>query len=172
MSWTIMGALIILFGIFLPLLLYNAKKTKNKLYYATGGILCALGIAFMAASYGQYLLALIILCTASGISALLIPKMQQTMREEIIKSIEQTDTSGPLRLKDVFSSSFIPKLERTYGEHKAPAIYATIYAGFVIAIISPLLLMNIITLSTAIISVLVSSILIIQIYRNAKKATR
>ena len=56
---------------------------------------------------------------------------------------------GPLRVKDIFSLFFIPKLERTYGDFRARIIYTVVNTGIGAIINLLLAMLNIITLPLA-----------------------
>ena len=94
------------------------------------GFCLSLVVAFLVGVLGQYLLCLIIMTVSTIISVIVMyPRLMQTRADEFIKEIEKLDTLGPIRFKDIFSLSFIIKLERDYGIYKAMVICATVCAG-------------------------------------------
>jgi len=97
---------------------------------------------------GQYLLCFIILAVSTIIGFIVIfPKLMQVRQDDFSKSIESLDTSGSISLKEVFSLSFIIKLERAYGKYKAMVICATVCTGLFSAFMILMYLLDLMTLS-------------------------
>jgi hypothetical protein len=123
--------------------MYLAKKTKNNMFYMVSGLCCSLSLGFLAIVLDQYLLVL----TFMGVSAVFVVAFlfkftQSPPPNPIINNLDKLDTSGPLRLKDVFTLNFIFKLEKKYGEYKAMVIYAAVYAGILSLCLLPLCLLG------------------------------
>jgi hypothetical protein len=108
-----------LFAIFLLWSLYKAYETKNTLYCLPSGLSCSIVIGFILVGLGHYLLGFIIVIVAGFICMPFAPKLTK------LATVNVADASGSLRIKDVFSWYFIPKLERIYGEPKAQIIFMT-----------------------------------------------
>jgi hypothetical protein len=72
-----------------------------------------MSIALIALILDQYLLGFILMIVTSFAFLPMVPKLVT------IKNMNIADISEPLQLTDIFSMYFIPKLERTYGTHKA-----------------------------------------------------
>jgi preprotein translocase subunit Sss1 len=117
---------------------YRAKRKPNKLETGliTASGLCILGgvVGFL----GQYVLCIAIMVTTTLLVYFLRPAMQEREITRAVESMKNVDITEPLRFRDFFSSNFIPKLEKKYGEHKALRIYLTIWASFAI-VVTPLI---------------------------------
>jgi hypothetical protein len=123
--------------------IYLAKKTKNNMFYLFSSLCCSLSLVFLAIVLDQYLLFLIFMgVSAIFVVAVLFKFMQSPPPNPIIANLDKLDTSGPLRLKDVFTLNFVFKLERKYGEYKAMVIYAAVYAGVFSICLLPLCLLG------------------------------
>jgi hypothetical protein len=141
--WFVFGFMITLAS-FVGIFIYAAKKTKNNTLYLYSGVCSSLIFVLLAIVLDQYLLVFIF----AGVSAILaiaciFKFMQSPPPNPIIANLETLDTSGPLKLRDVFTLNFIFKLEKTYGKYKAMVIYATVYAGLIsLCFILPLCLIS------------------------------
>ena len=147
-AWVIFGFMII-FMIFLAVFsLYRAKQTKNNVFYMTSGFCFSFSLSFVVGALGQYLLCLIIMAVSALIGFIVIfPKLMQNRADEFSKDVEKFDASGPIRLREIFSLSFIIKLERDYGKYKAMVICATVCTGLFGAFLILMYLLDLMTLS-------------------------
>jgi hypothetical protein len=105
-----------IFTLFLLWSLYKAYETRNKLYYVPSGFFCSVVVGFTLVGLG-HIAGFIIIIVAGFIFMPFAPKL----RKLAVMNVD--DASGSLRVNDVFSWYFIPKLERLYGESKAQMIF-------------------------------------------------
>ncbi|MCL2172758.1 MAG: hypothetical protein FWB84_03840 [Candidatus Bathyarchaeota archaeon] len=140
-SWVPFGFMVF-FAIGVIIFAYLAKKIKNKLYYMYSSLCVSLIFTLLTIVLDQKLLSLVFMgASAVFVAVILFKFVQSPPPNPIIENLDKLDTSGPLRLKDVFTLNFTFKLERKYGEYKAMVIYATVYAGmFSICFLFPLCL--------------------------------
>jgi len=122
---------------------YKAIKTKTRVYYFLGVSCCFVSTVFIALALGQFLLSCII---SVGAALLLLPMMPKLIAAN---TVDVDGALGPLRVKDIFSLFFIPKLERTYGDFRARIIYTVVNTGIGAIINLLLAMLNIITLPIA-----------------------
>jgi hypothetical protein len=125
--------------------IYRGMKTKNKVFYAGSGFCGSLAFAFLVGAFGQYLLCLIIMGITAFAGLFMMPKLTRIISENAAEAKETVDTSGPIRLKDVLSVSFIIKLERKYGELKAMVIWSAAGTALAIPLIPVMVLLRITT---------------------------
>ncbi|MDR1992523.1 MAG: hypothetical protein LBQ98_03345 [Nitrososphaerota archaeon] len=95
--------------------------------------------------------------------------MMQINTEEFAKAQETVDASESIRFKDLFSSSFIIKLERKHGERKAMIIFCATSTVFVIPMLLAMVLLHIITWPIAVGVAPFGFILWLSMYRRIKK---
>lgn len=129
-------------------LLYRARKTKNNVHYISSGFFGAMAFACLVGALGQYLLCLILMGVFTAICFIVLwPKLMQNRTAEFSKEIGKLDTSKSIQLTEIFSLSFIIKLERAYGKYKAMVICATVCTGLFSALMFLLYLLDLMTLS-------------------------
>ena len=166
--WNSIGFLLIFFALMVAVAIYQAKRTKNKKYYMVGGVSCSMVLVVVVAVIGQYILSFILLFATAIFSAVMLPKMLRTARDEAVETMRSTDASKPLRLEDFFSGAAIAKLEEKYGSYKATLIYAAVATGLTGAVLLLMSLLGVITLAMAGFGTVVALVLSIAIYLRLK----
>ena len=125
----------------------------------------------MIAVVGQYILSLIFMATAAIIGVVMYPKWMKITGENATKS-RNPDTSGALRLKDLFlwfSWPLIAKLERIYGEYKAMLLWITVLTSVVSIVMLVLHLLYSVKLATVGICVGVAFVFFLILYQMIKE---
>jgi len=163
------GFMIVLMLIGAIICIYRGIKNKNNIFYKASGLFCFVAFSFFVGALGQYLLCLILWGISVIAGLFMVPKIMQINTEELAKTKETVDASESIRFKDLFSSSFIIKLERKHGERKAMVIFCTTSTVFVIPMLLAMVLLHIITWPIAVGASPSGFILWLFMYRRMKK---
>ncbi|MDR1993536.1 MAG: hypothetical protein LBQ98_08625 [Nitrososphaerota archaeon] len=147
----------------------RGMKNKNNIFYKVSGLFCFMAFSFLVGVLGQNLLCLILLGISVVAGLFMVPKIMQINTGEFEKAQETIDGSEPIRFKDLFSSSFILKLERKHGERKAIIIFCVTSTVFVIPMLFAMVLLHIITWPIAVGASPSGFILWLFMYRRMKK---
>ncbi|MDR2202783.1 MAG: hypothetical protein LBE76_00440 [Nitrososphaerota archaeon] len=163
------GFMIALMLIVAIVCVYRGMKTKNSVFYKYSGLFCFMAFSFLVGALDQYLLCLIMWGISAVAGLFMLPKIMQINAEEFAKTQETVDASESIRFKDLFSQSFIIKLERKYGERKAMVIFCATSTVFVIPMLLVMVLLHIITWPIAVGVSPVGFILWLFMYRRMKR---
>ncbi|MDR0470597.1 MAG: hypothetical protein LBH79_02580 [Nitrososphaerota archaeon] len=166
----VFGFMIALWIIGAAFVLYKAMKTKNSVYYMGSGFCGAMAFAFLVGALGQALLCLILMGVSTLVFYIVVmPKLKRIMPEEVAKAAKTVDTSGPIRFRDLFNVSFMVKLERKYGEHKAMVIWSVAGVAVTSPLIAVLVLLRVITWPIGVGALGFGFILGLTLYRRMRK---
>jgi hypothetical protein len=127
-------------------LIYHGRKTKNNVHYMSSGFCGSWAFAFLVGALGQFLLCIILMGVFTLVGFIVLwPRLMRNMPEETAKAKETVDTSGPIRLSDVFSVRFMIKLESKYGERSAMIIWSAVGAAVAAPVLVAMVLLGVTT---------------------------
>ena len=127
----------VMFALLLIFVVYRSYKIKLKKDARLFGILMVFALFTTASgmgvighfTWGIYI-GFVAFVLGIAIATVIATGPKKKYPDEIVKAIKTIDASEPIRFRDVFSWSLMPKLERKYGVHKTLAIYLTTITGF------------------------------------------
>ncbi|MDR0470440.1 MAG: hypothetical protein LBH79_01780 [Nitrososphaerota archaeon] len=127
----------VVFAFLLIFLVYRSYKIKLKKDARLFGALMVFVLFTIASGMGvigHFTWGIYIGFAAFVLCIVMVALPKNKYPAEFVKTIKSIDASEPIRFRDIFSWSLMPKLERKYGVHKTLAIYLTTITGFGVGI--------------------------------------
>ena len=151
----------------------KARRRREPTYYWTSGVSFLVAIAFVAVLLNQFLLFFAMMGLALIISICVLPRIIELYGEEIVKQKQETDVSAPLRMRDFLTWKAWIKLKTIYGFRKMIILYSFLNIGFIAAGLLTLIVLDLITLPTAVSYTISTTLIFLTIgYSQLRKALK
>lgn len=169
---------LILFGIAFSALMavagaVKAHRTKQRIYHLSTMAGLSMMLIFTLALLGQFILSFVLVIILGIFSYAMLPRVLKLREKELTKKLQETDTSSPLTVRDLFTDALWFKLVARWGLLKSLGL---IYLAFLAGIAGALWVISqfytFIAFTFIIVySVTFSSLFIIFLHRQLRKVT-
>lgn len=149
----------------------KAHKTKQGIYYSSTVEGLLLMLIFSLAFTGQFILSFVLIIIVAVFSFAMLPIVMKTREKELVKKVQETDTSSRLTVRDLFSDVLWLKLIARWGLWKSLGLtYVAFLAGIAGVLWAMSQFYTLITPTFSIVyDVTFSSLFIILLYTQIRK---
>ena len=126
------------FGFMVVVGVVQARRKKEKTYYISAMVSFLLLLFSIVIILNQFILALILfvvfIVAIPILSIVGLPKLREAMRRDLVKELQETDLSAPLRIRDLLTWKGWFKLTSRWGIRKTMCLHSLFNMGVVGAI--------------------------------------
>lgn len=130
------------------IIVFNVVKVRRKnelAYYGIIGACFLLIIAFVSVLFYQIFLFFSFIGLAVIISILMLPRIREINKEELVKQKQGTDVSAPLQLRDFLSFKCWIKLKATHGFRTSITLYIFTNTIIIISVMLAFIVLGLMT---------------------------
>jgi len=149
----------------------KAHRRKQRIYHLSTIVGLSMILIFSLAFIGQFILSFILIMIVGAFSYAMLPRVMRTREKELMKKMQETGTSSPLTVRDLFSDVLWLKLIARRGLWKSLGlIYLAFLVGIAVVLWALSQFYTLITPTFVIVyAVTFSSLFIILLYMQIRK---
>jgi hypothetical protein len=151
----------------------KAHGAKQRIYYSSTVDGLLLMLVFSLAFTGQFILSLVFIFIVAVFSLAMLPLVMETRQKELMKKIQETDTSSRLTARDLFSDVLWLKLIARWGFWKSLGLTYLVFLAGIAGILWAMSQLYVLITPTFMIiyDFTFSSVFIIILYAQIRKVT-
>ncbi len=161
------------FGFMVVVGVVQARRKKEKAYYISAIVAFLMFLSSIFVILNQFILVLVLFVATGILSVAGLPKTIKVVRRELLRELQETDFSAPLRVRELLTWKGWFKLTSSWGIRKTMCLYSLLNMGGVGAIFFTFSIFGMISMVlVAVFTILVGILSPIFFYRQISKALR